>query len=260
MKMHFVLDRNFSILQDLTDYLEPGNEIILTDDFLVEAYRSPFPKSILNDNLKIIRNYRDQLYMTFSRGELFRKELSLRKPLEPDQFINPKTTATLRWLLGLDHNSLDKELLALTAEATDRIAYNDDFREKFIRNTACEAFELLKKANELKTYRTDRNKRINDIREVAFQVLEMTIKQLSSAEFDLELFRQRNSVIFSQTFINIWRTVDWALKNGFQNATKGIKGDGFDIRYVLVSCFFDGIKTKEPWLIQCREDTLSNFK
>jgi hypothetical protein len=257
--MRFVLDRNFSELPALAEYLKAGNEIILSDDFLIEAYRSPSANSILYHNFKILKNFQDQIFMTFSRGELVRKELSLCKPIKSDQFINLYTTTTIRRLLGLDMVSLDRELTALKTEATNRIAYQDDFMERFIRNTAQEAFELIRTANELKAYRTNRNKRLNDIREVAFKVLELMLKDKGSGEYDLEQFKQHNSVIFSHNFIHLWRTIDWALKNGFQNATKSIQGDGFDIKYVLIGCFFDGILTKEEWLKQCREDTLSNF-
>jgi len=259
MKTRFVLDRNFSILPELAAYLESGNEIILIDDFLVEAYKSSHPNEILHSNFKIIRNYLNQIFMTFSRVELFRRELSFCKPTEPDQIISPEATLKIRGLLAMDIESLDNQLLALKPLAANHIDFHHAFTEEHIRNTAFEALELLKKQNMLKTFRNDRNMKMNEFKDFSFQLLEKVLAENNPSACDIEAFKQRNSIVFSQIFIHLWRVIHWALNDGFQNATKSIKGDSFDIKYVLISCFFDGILTKEKWLIECREDTISIF-
>lgn len=243
----------------LSNFLNSGNEIIITDDFIIEPFKSSDVIYTFNNNIEILRKYPNQILVTFDRGELIRKELSLGLPLCSKQLISKNRTEIIRDLLNLDKPLLSNKLNRLKNEAKNRIAYQDDFLEKYIRNIIKQAYTLLKKKGQTKEYRNNKVKRLNDIKEVSFSVLELLLKNKCSKSYDINNFIDNNSIIFSQTFIHLWRIVDWVIKGGAENAKKGIKGDSFDIKYVLISCFFDGILTKERWLDECRFDTLSMY-
>ena len=256
VKMRFVLDQNYSRTPELENYLKSGNEIIFTDDFLVEPFKSKTATHAIYRNFEILRKFPSQVFATYDRGELYRKELSICSPLKPDQLISSDRTEKVRHLLRLDKMSLNGVLTSIQSDSTNRIIYQANFLEKYIREGAQQVTEDIDKLNKIKS---DRNQKLRYIQENSFQILEHILRENCLGKYDFEQFKINNSIIFSFNYILLWRKVEWAIKNGFQNAKKSIHGDSFDIKYVLIACFFDGIMTKEEWLKQCREDTLSNF-
>lgn len=253
-----ILDQNRARSPKLDCFLNQGNKIVLTDDFLLEPMKSSNVGYTVDLNLEILRKYPDQILVTFDRGELIRKEFSQGSPLISAQLISAERTEIIKDLLKLDKSSFGVKIENLEYEAADRLAYQDNFLDQYIKNIAIETSTLMQNNNETKEYRENKSKKLEDIKKVSFEILELTLKE-KSKKYHIDSFINNNSIIFSQIFIHLWRIVDWAIKGGAKNARKGIKGDAFDIKYVLISCFFDGILTKETWLDDCRSDTLSQF-
>jgi len=257
--MRFVLDQNSCHAPELAEYLKSGNEIILIDDFFVESFKSESSICRIYHNLELLRQFPNQVSATYSSGDLFRKELALCAPLKSEQLISADLTSTVRRLLSLEYVKFKNEFTRLKHDATNRIADKNDFTEKYIREGAQETSDLIKEEGKMKEYRTDCTEKLKDMRETAFQVLELILKTKHPENYDFKQFKCNNSVIFSSIYIHLWRIIDWAIKNGFKNAKKKIQGDSFDIKYVLIGCFFDGIMTNDCWLKKCREDTIANF-
>lgn len=257
--MRYVLDQNMSQDPRLDKLLKVGNEIILTDDYFVEPFKHHSPKTMFSYNLKILREYSNQILVTYDRGDLIRKELSNFIPIKTNDLIDERSTIFIRNLLKCKEKQFINDLNLWKKEANDRIKYHTNFLEKHIRKLAQTTSDLLKSKNEIMVYKTDKDKRLNDIKETSFEVLKQMLNDHCSDRNILNIFKKDLSINYSHIFIHLWRVVDWAIKDGFQNATKSIKGDSFDMKYILISSFFDDILTQEIWMKTCREDLLKIF-
>lgn len=133
-------------------------------------------------------------------------------------------------------------------------------RAEFFSIPAGKLTQLMRKDNTKAVYQKNNKKRKNDIKETVFLFLEQYLSDKGIEEADRNSFQQRISIYFAQTYSHLWRIVAWSLKGGFQNAEKAIKGDGFDIKYIQISSFYDCLLTNEKWMNECRKDLLGVFK
>ncbi len=244
--------------EEVKFFFQGGNEIIIIEDFFVELFKTHDPVKYLKYNLAILREYPEQIYVTYGLGELLRKEYSTLSPIKSDSMIDFGNTQIIRSLLR-NEMLLFEYIDILKKKSNDLVIYQNNFLEKYIRSGAFQASVLLKKNNLIQTYKSDKLRKLRDISEVTFPVLKNLLNDKCIDEYNFERFEQFNSVNFSQIFILLWRIVDWAIKDGFQNAKQSIGGDSIDMRYILISCFFDGIFTNEKWMKTCRSDLLTIF-
>jgi hypothetical protein len=248
--LRFVLDQNIAQKQELEDFLAGQNSVIVTDDFIVEPFKSPNPNQILDFNTRILKRHTDQFEVALDIGELMNLELSQGYPVEVPQIISAERTETVR-------NSFSNPNLfdTLKDDAKRRIEEADNLRELHIRPIASNVRELMIQQNTLKLYQHDSLKRISDIAEAARGVMAMIFEK--NQTLNRRAFESQLSVNLVYVFCLLWRTVDWGLKAGFDSAKSKIKGDPFDLKYVTISAFFDGILTEDQWLHQCRKEMLT---
>jgi hypothetical protein len=257
--MKKVLDQNMARSELLRDYLTKGNTIIVTDDFLLEPCKSSDLEYTLNQQLEILRDYPDQILVTYDRGELVRKELAQGMPLAPEALISSSSTEWFRELLTFRDEQFKKSVNVLQLEAEERLKYQDNFLETNIRSVIMKAEELIrKKPNSKSEYRVEL-KRLSDIKETSLTVLNMLLVDRVMNKKSISNFNTGKSFTLFYLFTHLWRIIDWALKGGASNAKKGISGDSFDLKYVLVSCYFDGVLSKEKWLCSCRNEALKTI-
>jgi hypothetical protein len=119
----------------------------------------------------------------------------------------------------------------------------------------------LAKANllDIKEYRSNNELLEKHVFEVAMSALEFSVKDKFVKSFTIDKFKSKKSLSYFQNYILLWRVLYWVLNKGYQNATK-LDNDNFNLKYVLSSCFFDGLLTKEKWLKDCRSSALSSTK
>lgn len=253
--MQYVLDVNKSRTTELLNILSDGNQIILNDDFFVEVFKANTNNVsfILRQNFIHLRKFPLSIFYAKTRGELQRDEILSGQPTNRLKIVCQENTEIIRYLLGLNTSHLTKELSNLNIEAADRIGENSIYSERFIRYASNEASKL-----DLRLYEKNPDKLRLDMHEVATIILEKYLTEKCSTPFDINDFIGKKSVIFLDTYILLWRILDWAQKKGFDNS-KSLINDGFDVKYILTSCFYDGLLTKEKWMHECRESALSFF-
>ena len=252
--MQYVLDVNMSRDPELLQYLRDGNQIILIDDFFVETFKGESPIPIFIKNVEFLKEYPLSVFYGKSRGELVRQEILKKTPLSAADLLCEENTEKIRALISLDKQQLELNLQSLKAESNKRVSESDEFSEEFIR-------ELSKKADVPDIINYKDNDELMELRicEVAISVLAKTLKAKYRESLSIEKFISKKSVIYFQNYILLWRVINWAMKKGYENA-KNLPNDNFDLKYVLSSCFFDGLLTKEKWMIDCRNSALSSIK
>lgn len=248
----FVLDVNKSRSSELLKFLRDGNQIILNDDFFVEALKAGNAYVMLEKNLKLLKQFPLSVFYAKTRGELVRNEIISGKPTERVEIICDENTEKTRYLIGLDEVELKKYLPKLQAEAMVRIIESNEFSKRYIQNTACAADKL-----DIKNYKSDVTKLEQDMREVAMTVSEMYLNEKCKS-FNINDFKIKKSVLFLDIYTRLWRVMNWAIQKGYANSTN-ITNDNFDLKYILTSCFFDGLLTKEKWMLDCRASVLSFY-
>lgn len=257
--MKLVVDQNYLVNPKLSELLKGGHEIILTDDFFIEQFKSSNAEKYFKRNLKKLLDFPEQISVSVDRTSLLGKELSERRPLRRDDIIDEEGTMFVRQLL-----SDKKRLSSIDYEEWEHQAKKRlrqfSHRPEFFSDLAGKLTQLMKKENTKAVYKIDSQKRKNDIKETVFLILEQYLRNKGIEEADRKLFRQRISINFAQTYSHLWRVVDWSIRGGFQNAKKAIKGDGFDIKYIQISSFFDCLLTNEKWMKKCRKELLGAFK
>jgi hypothetical protein len=250
--MKYVLDLNKSRSDELKCFLEEGNEVIVSDAFYVECFKSENPYGTMEKHFKLLKQFPQSIFVSFSRGELFRSELMSGRPVNNNEIINYETTDNFRNILRLNEAQLKENLCSYKETLEGLIKDHNDFSETFIRGLAAKAGQL-----DLKPYRDDAEKHHADIAEVSLEATRKLLETQYEQAFDFEEFKKRKSIIFMVTYALAWKVVKWGLERGYEQASpKTIGNDGFDLIYVSLSCFFDGILTGEPWLKECRESIL----
>jgi hypothetical protein len=253
--MRFVLDLNMSRDEKLIDILKDGHNIILIDDFFVELFKSNDPVKTFELNTKILQKYSSQIYYCHDIGILFRLE-KIGRPLKKHQLIDMKTTSIIRKLI-LMPDIFQSQIEKFKIEASKRISEQENFIQEYLRKTTQQLSALLKSTASRNAYIVDKEKRLCDIMGTTFLVMERYLIDNKNKK----LFWEKPSVIFNYTYILLWRIVDWALKNGITDKPiNKLTNDGFDLRYIMYSSYFDDVLTKESWLSECRSDCMLSFK
>jgi hypothetical protein len=255
--MRYVLDRNFARSCKLKEVFRAGHSIIVPDDFVVEAFRSAKPFSCLLADFRILREFPNQVYYAHDRGPLYRRELIKGLPLNSDQVISQTSTEKFRCLLSV---STDEKTLSEVLDfdefdslAKDRLRYQKSFREQFIRDSTLKAEEDPKFIEELR----NPLKRLELLQKSTFTLTEEALKL---QKIEVAPFRERNSIIFAFNYTLLWRVFNWAIRKGIRTTSeRKFRGDPFDLKYVLISCFFDGLLTNEECLKKCREECCGVF-
>jgi hypothetical protein len=253
--MRYILDQNMARDKELDEFLGNGNEIVLLNDFIVEPFKSLNYEIVLNKNLEILRNYPQKIFVAYERGVLLQKEWTTGHPIKKDDIIDFEESEIFRDYLK--NNTSNNHLKKI---AEKRINEQENFTDDFIRNPSVQLAKELRQKDAMKIYKNDKNKKINDIKEIVFKLLEFIFKEKTIMNYNHEYFEKNISMNFCQPFVHAWRITDWSLKNGAENAREAIRGDGFDIEYVVYSCFCDGIFTYEKWMKESREDLMNIFK
>ena len=256
-KMKYVLDVNMCRNNQLVNLLKEKNEILITSDFLVEVFKANNPKFMFVNNTRIIKEYPSQIFVTHDRGELVRLEISKKSPLIPDEIIDLNSTNNFRnWLIN--ENEIDLILQLVYLEAKRQVEYQKDFMNTYMYQATKKLQDLLKFENTRKQYLTDNAKLLNDIKEVSITVMEGFLEKKNI--INVENFKRVNSVIYSQNYVLLWRIAKWSLLNGIESVSLDkLTHDGFDIKYIFISSFFDGLLTKETWLKECRFDLINSI-
>ncbi len=252
--MKYVLDVNMSRSDELLQLLIQGNEIILNDDFFVEMFKARDAVAMLQKNSIHLREFPLSIFYAKTRGELTREEIARGKPVNEQDVISDEDTQKTRWFIGLDETEIEKYLPLFKREAEKRISESNLFSEQFIRNLSIKANEL-----DVKKYKNNPEELEKDMFDSAMTVLEMTLMDKCETAFYIDDFKKQKSVLFLDSYILFWRIMDWVHKKGYSNA-KNIVNDNFDLKYVLASCFFDGLLTKEKWMQDCRTSALSFYE
>lgn len=252
--MQYVLDQNMSRDPNLAQYLRDGHQIILIDDFFVEMFKNNSPIPIFQKNVNIIKEYPLSIFYGKSRGDLVREEMKKRAPLSANDLLCDENTQKIRALMSLDASQLGLNIQSFKFESEKRVSESDAFTEEFIRGLSGKVDSL-----DIKKYKGDNELLEKHVFEVAVSVLELSLKDKFVESFTIEKFKSTKSVSYLQNYILIWRALNWALTKGYQNAKK-LGNDNFDLKYVLSSCFFDGILTKEEWMKDCRSSAISSTK
>lgn len=255
--MKYVLDVNMCRDNQLAKLLKENNEILITSDFLVEIFKSDDPKSMYVNNTRIIKEYPNQIFVVYDRGELVRLEISKKTPLMSNEIIDLNSTKEFRkWLTN--EGELDRILHLAHLEAKERVEYQRDFINEYMHHPTKKLQAMLKVENTRKEYLADKKKLLKDIREVSLTVTEEVLKQNNI--MGIESFYRLNSIIYSQNYVLIWRIANWSLLNGIESVGfDKLTHDGFDIKYIFVSTFFDDLLTKESWLKECRLDLINSI-
>lgn len=249
-KKQYVVDQNMLRSDDLEKYLSEGNQIIITDHLMLEPFKAE-PKNhslMINRNLQILTAYPNQtIVISGGLGDLMRIEKSQGFPISIDQLVSEENTLIFNnWLEN--HNKLIYRGLNI---AMERI--NED--QNYIKDTYKPLIQKLSsgiKGEERRRYKGDKSSRVADIKDTALELLKIEFNH------DVNSFIEKKSIWLTFCIVHIWRILDWAIKNG-ADSSKSINGDQFDIKYVVLSCFFDGLLTKEKWMMECRKDTLTIF-
>jgi hypothetical protein len=252
--MQYVLDLNMSRDPKLAEYLRDGHQIILIDAFFVEIFKADFSIPIFQRNVKIIKEFPSSIFYGKDRGDLVREEMTKGAPLSANDLLCQENTQKIRTLVSLDASQLELSIQSFKSEAEKRVSESDVFTEEFIRGLSGKA-DLL----DIKEYRSNNELLEKHVFEVAMSILERSLKDEFVKSFTIFKFKSKKSVSYFQNYILLWRVLHWALNKGYQNATK-LGNDNFDLKYVLSSCFFDGLLTKEKWLRDCRSSALSSTK
>lgn len=255
--MKYVLDLNMCRENQLKVLLDSGNDVMIPDDFLVEIFKANNPRVMFLRNIVIIKNYPAQIYICQDRGPLARKEIEKGLPLYADEIIDFDSTAIFRqWMI--DYSEFNKVFPRAKNEAPSRIEYQKKFVKTYLRGSVKELKAMLKRDSTRTEYIKNRSKLLNDIRDVSIQVMEKYLEAHSIT--NIECFRRTNSIIYAQTYILLWRIAHWALINGIETTNDDrLANDGFDLKYVLISTFYDGILTHEEWLKECRENCIRSI-
>lgn len=255
--MKYVLDVNMCRNIQLAKLLKENNEIVITSDFLVEVFKSDDSKSMFIKNTRIIKEHPNQIFVTYDKGELVRLEISKKTPLIPDEIIDLNSTNNFRnWLMN--ENELDKILQLGYLEAKKQVKYQKDFMNEYMYGSTKKLQALLKVENTRKQYLADKAKLLDDIKETSLTVMEGFLR--NNNIIDVEDFKRVNSIIYSQNYVLLWRIANWSLLNGIESVgLDKLTHDGFDIKYVFISTFFDDLLTKEHWLRECRLDLINSI-
>ena len=241
--------------QELERFLEEGNEIIILDECVVESFKSNNPYGTLHKHFKILKQFPYSVFASYNRGELFREELNTGIPVQADRVICNECTETLRDILSLDEAQLEFKLGQQKPKAMSLIEEYDDFAEEHIRGLAIKSDSV-----DISSYRNDKVKLNTDIAIVSADVPKLLLENKCKQPFDFQNFVENKSMIFIVSFANTWKAIRWRLNRGFEQAKPKVMGnDGFDLKYVAISCYFDGILTNENWLKDCRESALSLY-
>jgi hypothetical protein len=254
--MRYILDQNMARDKELDEFLGNGNEIVLLNDFIVEPFKSLNYEIVLKKNFEILKNYPTKIFVAYERGVLLQKELATGHPIKKDDIIDLETSKIFRdhFLNNVSYNDFSKSI------AKKRINEQENFVEIYIRDLSVQLAKELRQEDAIKIYKNDKNKRMNDIKETVFKLLRLVFNVKTTMNYNHEYFEKNISMTFCQPFVHVWRVIDWSLKNGAENAREAIRGDGFDIEYVVYSCFCDGIFTYEKWMKESREDLMNIFK
>ncbi|MEJ2612953.1 MAG: hypothetical protein P8179_23555 [Candidatus Thiodiazotropha sp.] len=240
----------------LSQYLRDGHQIILIDDFFVETFKANADNSvrIFQRNVELLKEYPSSIFYGKNRSELVRLEELKKAPLTTADLLCEKETRKIRRLISLDSQQLELELPLFKSESKKRVSESNDFAEEFIRG-------LSRKADVPDNKKYKRSDELLELHicEVAMSVLGKRLKDMYGESLSIEKFKSKKSVLYFQNYILLWRALDWALKKGYENS-KNLPNDNFDLKYVLTSCFFDGLLTKEKWMIDCRNSALSSVK
>jgi len=237
---------------DLGQHLKNGDDVIVIDDFFVEIFQAEFPIPIFQQNVKIIKNYPASVFYGKNRGDLVREEMLKGEPLSKTDLLCEENTKKLRLLLSSNAAELESGLTLFKSESKKRLSESKAFSEKFIRGLAGKVARL-----DIKQYKHAPKLLERHIYEISMSVLELSLRSWHGESFEMEKFQSKKSVSYIQNYILLWRVIDWAQKKGYQNAKK-IDHDNFDLKYVLTSCFFDGLFSKEQWMNDCRDSVLSS--
>lgn len=251
--MRKVLDVNMSRDDELRDFLEEGNQVVLLDEFVVECFKSGRPYQMLYRNLEILRQHPQLVVVPYSRGELVRRELESGLPTPSEEVVCHEYTETLRHLLSLNEEQLKDELVEHEPKAQGLIEDNNEFSEDYIRCLAAKAGQL-----DMREYHHDKEKLQADIAWVVIDVVKALLERDCKNRYEIDDFIQNKSMLFIVTYAHLWKVVQWRLNHGYQQSKK-IPNDGFDLKYTALSCYFDGILTSEKWLSECRDSILSHY-
>jgi hypothetical protein len=260
--MKKILDQNMAGRKrsELNEYLSDGNEIIIIDEFMLELCKCSRLEINLKRQLEILKKFPEQVLVTHARGIIINKEIVKARPLEQNDLISSDSTKIFRQILALNDYQIPDFTNDLLVVAEPLLKDKVDFLEEHLRPVIIKAEKLIsKKSGQKKEYETYTDKKLRDIHEVSAEVLTMFLSQRGLSNEQLNHFKNCKSFILSFIFTHLWRVVDWAVKGGARNSRKKINGDSFDLTYVLISCFFDGILTGEKWLEQCRKETLKTI-
>lgn len=254
--MRYTLDMNMCRDNQLKILLEKKNGIIIIDDFIVEIFKANNPITMFLKNTKIIKNFPDQIFITHDRGPLVKMEIEKGLPLDADDIIDlDSTTAFRKWLIV--ENEFNKIVPQAQIEAKNRIDHQKKFVDEYLYNSVRNLIDLFKTENTRKQYLLDKTKLLHHIKEVSTFVMGEFLKDNNIINIDS--FKITNSIIYSQNYALLWRIANWSLKNGINSISLDkLSNDGFDIKYVLISSFFDDLLTKEKWLKECRMDIINS--
>lgn len=255
--MKYVLDVNMCREPELKALLDSNNEIVVVNDFIVEIFKSKDPMNFFIRNTKIIKDYPDQIHISHDRGPLVRKEIKKCSPLNPEEIIDSESTTIFRrWLT--ESNEFNKLLPRAKIEAENRLECQKLFVEDYLRIPSMELSEKLKIEKMWKEYSTNNAKLLDDIKDVSINVMGQFLTKYNVNNQDC--FRGAISIIYADTYTRLWRIADWSLNHGIKNVPiDKLANDGFDLKYVLTSAFFNEILTKEKWLKKCREDCVRSL-
>lgn len=88
--MKLVLDQNYLVNPKLSLLLKDGHEIVLTDDFFIEQFKSSNPERYVKRNLKRLLDFPEQISVSVDRTRLLEEELNERRPLQRDDIIDER--------------------------------------------------------------------------------------------------------------------------------------------------------------------------
>lgn len=242
---------------ELEALLDSNNEIIVVNDFIVEGFKSVDPIGTFITNTAIIRNYPDQIHLSHDRGPLVRKEIEKSSPLSPEEIIDSEYTTTFRrWLT--DSDEFQRELPLAKIEAKTRLEHQQLFVEEYMRTPSIELSKMLKNKEKRKEYSRNHDKLLHDIKDVTINVMGQFLTKSNINNQDC--FSSSMSIIYANMYTLFWRISHWTLKNGpITTEKEKLANDGFDLKYILISTFFNDILTNEKWLKECREDCVSSL-
>jgi hypothetical protein len=194
--MSYILDQNMTRDNAINDFLKDGNEIILINDFIVEPFKSPNYQIILEKNLEILRRYPEKIFITFERGILVQKEWNKGYPIENDDIIDFESSKIFMNYLKnkIQYGSILKQ------NAEKRIKEHEDFVEIFIKKALEQYSKELK--NLRYVYKSDKEKKINDIKELVLKLLGDILNEKCSTNYNIRLFEKKHfneflSIIYS---------------------------------------------------------------